>query len=168
MRTTKSGKHKHFFMGNTRILPIMTSKDEKMYIEESSGLQISRKRTVVEKESSIRKKAAHEYVSHLPSAPELPVVKEYMPQLLSGALFCGHLVTDLDSIAGAIGASELYGGTPARASEVNSETRFALDLWGVPTPIPIEELLIKYPEAGVCLVDHQQTSQLNPSIDVNN
>jgi len=37
-------------------------------------------------------------------------VKPYIPQTLSDAIFCGHLVTDLDSIAGAIGASELYGG----------------------------------------------------------
>ena len=81
-------------------------------------------------------------------------------------MFCGHLVTDLDSIAGAIGAAELYGGIPARASEVNSETAFALHYWGVEKPVPIEELLESHPEAGVCLVDHQQTSQLNKSIPI--
>ncbi len=42
--------------------------------------------------------------------PPLAVqVKGYMPHALEGAIFCGHLMTDLDSIAGAIGASELYG-----------------------------------------------------------
>ena len=75
-------------------------------------------------------------------------------------------MTDLDSIAGAIGASELYGGIPARASEVNPETLFALNLWSVEKPRPIEELLVEHPKAGVCLVDHQQTSQLNKAIDV--
>ena len=75
-------------------------------------------------------------------------------------------MTDLDSIAGAIGAAELYGGVAARASEVNSETAFALKLWGVETPKPIEQLLVDLPNSGVCLVDHQQTSQLNKSIDV--
>jgi inorganic pyrophosphatase/exopolyphosphatase len=50
--------------------------------------------------------------------------------------------------------------------EINSETAFAIHLWGVPKPSPIEELLSAHPKAGVCLVDHQQTSQLNKSIDV--
>jgi manganese-dependent inorganic pyrophosphatase len=128
------------------------------------GMHVSRKRTTVEKEYSKRKMAAHGYVSHLDT--ELPEVDFYVPQALGGAIFCGHLVTDLDSIAGSIGAAELYGGIPARASEVNSETAFALQRWGVEKPRPIEELLVELPKAGVCLVDHQQTSQLNKSIDV--
>ena len=33
-----------------------------------------------------------------------------------------------------------------------------------PNP-PIEEMLQKFPDHGVCLVDHQQMSQLNKSID---
>ena len=57
-------------------------------------------------------------------------------------------------------------GIPARASEVNSETAFALKLWGVQQPRKIEDLLVENPKAGVCLVDHQQTSQLNPAIKV--
>jgi manganese-dependent inorganic pyrophosphatase len=85
--------------------------------------------------------------------------------MLADSIFCGHLVTDLDSIAGAIGAAELYGGVPARASEINSETQFALNHWGVAKPLPIEELMVSLPGAGICLVDHQQMSQVNPSID---
>eukprot|EP00981_Chlorochromonas_danica_P000673 scaffold146_cov171-Ochromonas_danica.AAC.22 len=134
---------------------------------DSEGFHMSRKRTIVEKEYASHKEVAHEYVSHLPRIDALPEVEAYVPQALSGAIFCGHLVTDLDSIAGAIGAAELYGGVPARASEVNSETAFALQLWNVEKPVPIEELLVRHPQAGVCLVDHQQTSQLNKAIDVN-
>ena len=55
------------------------------------------------------------------------LVPFYMPNQLKDALFCGHLVTDLDSIAGAIGAADLYGGLPCRASELNTETLFAID-----------------------------------------
>ena len=44
--------------------------------------------------------------------------KVYVPSALNGAIFCGHLVTDMDSIAGAIGAADLYQGTASRASEV--------------------------------------------------
>lgn len=124
---------------------------------------VTMKKSTVLRESDKRKEAAAEYVSHLP--PDV-TVDYYMPSQLSGAIFCGHLVTDLDSIAGAIGAAELYGGIPARASQVNSETAFALNYWGVDEPTPIEDLLVQMPDAGVCLVDHQQMSQLNKSIDV--
>lgn len=137
--------------------------EEKDYVKDESGMQISRKKTVIEKENFKRSVAASEFIATL---PQEMTVKEYLPSGLAGAIFCGHLVTDLDSIAGAIGAAELYGGTPARASEINTETIYALKHWGVPKPRPIEELLVEMPQAGVCLVDHQQTSQLNKSIDV--
>jgi inorganic pyrophosphatase/exopolyphosphatase len=131
--------------------------------DESHEVKMSVKQTTVEREAGKRREKAHEYVSHLPAEF---AVKEYMPSQLSGAIFCGHLVTDLDSIAGAIGAAELYGGVAARASEVNSETAFALQYWGVEKPRPVEDVLVELPQAGVCLVDHQQTSQLSPSIEV--
>lgn len=99
---------------------------------------------------------------------ELPEMKLFTPDSLKGAVFCGHLVTDLDSIAGAIGASKLYGGIPAAASEINSETEFALELFGLPVPKRIELILETDPNTKVCLVDHQQTSQMNPAIQESN
>ena len=87
---------------------------------------------------------------------------------LDDAIFVGHLVTDLDSIAGAIGAAHLYGGTPARASEVNTETTFALETWGAPLPAPVDDLLRDRPDRNVCLVDFQQQSQLNKVIPMGN
>jgi len=45
-----------------------------------------------------------------------------------GCVFVGHTATDMDSIASAIGAAELFNGVPARASDVNSETEFALQV----------------------------------------
>jgi len=98
---------------------------------------------------------------HLPRLPDPDLPIESLLPLSQDAVFCGHLVTDMDSIAGAIGAAELYGGLAARASEINSETAFALEYWGEPQPPPIEEVLVRYPDAGVCLVDHQQTSQVS-------
>lgn len=80
----------------------------------------------------------------------------------------GHLVTDLDSVGGAIGAAALYGGRAALASDVNSETAFALEEWGVEVPPRIEDVLKVNPDAKICLVDHQQTSQMNPSINPDN
>jgi hypothetical protein len=39
---------------------------------------------------------------------------------LSGCVFVGHTATDMDSIASAIGAAELFQGTAARASDINT------------------------------------------------
>lgn len=87
---------------------------------------------------------------------------------LADSIFCGHLMTDLDSISGAIAAAHLYGGTPARASEINSETKFALEYWKVNCPETIEKLLEIRPDAPICLVDFQQQSQMNDSIKMEN
>ncbi|CAJ1947369.1 unnamed protein product [Cylindrotheca closterium] len=128
-----------------------------------------RQLTEVEEQVISHEKEAEKIVDSLPADDDkVPEMNLYMPQSLKNVIFCGHLVTDLDSIAGAIGAAALYGGVPASASKINSETKFALDYWGVPTPTPIEELLKERPDAGVCLVDHQQTSQMNPAIQADN
>ena len=43
-------------------------------------------------------------------------------KILRGATFVGHINTDLDSIAGAIGAANLYDGVAAKAqAELNGE-----------------------------------------------
>lgn len=134
---------------------------EDKHYHTNDGVQIKRRRTVAESEVIRRQNQAKGLTANLADR----AVDMYMPQTLNDALFCGHLVTDLDSIAGAIGAAELYGGVPARASEINSETLFAIERWGAEVPRPIEELLAEQPGAPVCLVDHQQTSQLNPAIN---
>jgi len=82
---------------------------------------------------------------------------------LKDCIFGGHLATDLDSIAGAIGAAHLYNGVPVRCSDVNSETAWALERWGFKLPAKIEDVIT--PEARVCLVDFQQMTQLNPAIN---
>eukprot|EP01040_Poterioochromonas_malhamensis_P003442 gene3442-3668_t len=87
--------------------------EEDQNYSDTESFHITRKQTTIEREAEKRREVAQEYVKQLP--PEISNLKEYLPSQLSGALFCGHLVTDLDSIAGAIGAAELYGGTPARA-----------------------------------------------------
>ena len=91
----------------------------------------------------------------------------YIPDELKDAVFCGHLVADLDSIAGAIGGALLYGGHAARASERNGETAWALDYWGYDLkdlPMVDDVLTARGPGAKVCLVDFQQTTQLHAAI----
>lgn len=75
--------------------------------------------SVLEREVLARHDAAENLIVGLSNGEHDPT-KVYMPSMLEGALFCGHLVTDMDSIAGAIGAAHLYGGTACRASEVQS------------------------------------------------
>jgi len=79
----------------------------------------------------------------------LAPVEAYLPPALVGAIFVGHLATDLDSISGAIGAAELYGGVAARASEINGECRWALEKWGVEEPRKIEEIVVEMPDRSV-------------------
>ena len=141
----------------------------KRYNEEGG---IVRRRTEVEKQVIAKGKAANTIVRKLPAeekeeeaASKEKEVGLFLPDMLRGALFVGHIVTDLDSVAGAMGAAELYGGTAALASPINSETEFALQRWGAIKPLPVEDLIRETPDADICLVDHQQTTQMNPNID---
>lgn len=99
---------------------------------------------------------------------DVPAMKLFVPQIIEAAVFCGHVVTDLDSVAGAIGAAALYGGVAATASDINSETEYALKRFGCHVPRRIEDILVETPDAKVCLVDHQQTSQMNSAIMARN
>lgn len=118
-------------------------------------------------ESAVEEKWAdgERLLSHLPKKDG--EFDAFFPAL-DDAIFVGHVVTDLDSIAGAIGAAHLYGGVPARASEPNTETTFALENWGVDLPPKVEDLLVERPDRNVCLVDFQQQSQLNKAIPMAN
>mmetsp|Transcript_18158 Transcript_18158/g.59245 ORF Transcript_18158/g.59245 Transcript_18158/m.59245 type:complete len:114 (-) Transcript_18158:12-353(-) len=99
----------------------------------------AREETALEAAVNREWNAAQRLLSVLATAES---VETHVPEL-HGAIFCGHLVADLDSVAGAIGAAALYGGVPARASEVNSETEFALATWGIDLSRirPVEQLL---------------------------
>jgi c-di-AMP phosphodiesterase-like protein len=55
---------------------------------------------------------------------KLAMHKHWKWSQLEGCVFVGHLKTDSDSIGSAIGAAALYGGTAARASEINLETKW--------------------------------------------
>lgn len=177
--TAMSKKNKTLMRGSSSFDLMSALKD---YTTSEDGSEIYRQPTEPEIEVMKRKNAVHEMVSHLPAA-DLPRVDAYIPSFLENAIFVGHLVTDMDSIAGSIGliiyellfeyaltqynnflrptgAAELYGGVSARASDVNSETEFCLSYWGMAAPAPIEDVLQRFPDAGVCLVDHQQVLQI--------
>jgi manganese-dependent inorganic pyrophosphatase len=132
---------------------------------------VVRKHTEVEKQVLHHEQQADEIVHMLPkedSVTGVPHIDLFLPAVLKNAVFVGHIVTDLDSVAGSIGAACLYGGTAALASQINSETMFCFQEWKVPMPLYIEDILEEAPQSDICLVDHQQTSQLHPAIPVEN
>ncbi len=85
---------------------------------------------------------------------------------LESAIFVGHINTDLDSVAGAIGAAALFGGKPAISQPeetLNGEIRFALDYCGIETPAQFDTIA-DAAHADVVLVDHTEETQMVPSI----
>jgi inorganic pyrophosphatase/exopolyphosphatase len=78
---------------------------------------------------------------------------------LRGCAFVGHTNTDMDSIGSAYGASKLFGGTFTRASDINTESKFALERWGIEVP-PLFQDTDEKTQEKVCLVDHNQTTQM--------
>ena len=71
------------------------------------GVTITRKRTQIERDVSNNRAAATEAISYIPATEE--DFHPHFHDFLKDVIFVGHLVTDLDSIAGAIGAAHLYG-----------------------------------------------------------
>ena len=126
---------------------------------------VERDETVLEHAVDAHWTEGQSLLSHLPKKEGQAL--SFVPEL-AGAVFVGHIMTDLDSVAGAIGAAHLYGGDPAIASEINTETEFALKEWGCALPATIETTLERDPRRNVCLVDFQQQSQLNPVIPMSN
>jgi inorganic pyrophosphatase/exopolyphosphatase len=126
---------------------------------------VERDETVLEHAVDAHWTEGQSLLSHLPKKEGQAL--SFVPEL-AGAAFVGHIMTDLDSVAGAIGAAHLYGGDPAIASEINTETEFALKEWKCALPATIETTLERDPRRNVCLVDFQQQSQLNPVIPMSN
>jgi len=154
--------------GGAEALRLKSGQDGKRYDDDNG---IVRRQTVVEKAVIARGDTAHGIAETL--VPAAPKVDMFLPEALRDAVFVGHLVTDLDSVAGAIGGAALYGGKAGLASDMNSETKFALERWGIKEgdeayPTKIEDILQENPDISVCLVDHQQTSQMNPAINADN
>jgi len=151
------------FKGGAAAALNRSTADGKVIDDDETG--IVRNPTEVERQSMMNFVKAGKIVESLPEDyASVPDMELYLPEMLKDAVFVGHLVTDLDSIAGAIGGAALYGGKPARASKVNSETQFALDYWNMEKPPKIEDVLKEDPDSDICLVDHQQSSQMNPAI----
>jgi len=97
----------------------------------------------------------------------LSAYEDELRSRLSKAVFVGHVNTDLDSVAGAIGAAALFGGTPALAEscadDLNGEIQFALRHCDIEPPTPFDKVPRKE-TCPVCLVDHTEEKQMVPAL----
>lgn len=95
----------------------------------------------------------------------------FMRTLLRECIFVGHVNTDLDSIAGAICAADLFGGIAARAEDkLNGEIEYALKYVGMQPPPLFDDIPGGSSAATngklrkVCLVDHNEVDQMTRSL----
>ena len=97
-----------------------------------------------------------------------PKIDTFALELPVGTVFVGHVNTDLDSIASSIGAAFLFQGIACSASKkLNTETSFALKYWNYGN----DKQPVFFPDgtfdkSKVCLMDHNQESQMAPTLDV--
>lgn len=92
-------------------------------------------------------------------------------KILEGCLFVGHVKTDLDSVAGAIGGATLWRGVATRAErKVNGEIEYALKFAGLEMPPFFDDVpgAVAPNSSGemlnVCLVDHNEEKQMVESL----
>lgn len=107
---------------------------------------------------------------------ESPQAEAFIEQLcvencLQNCVFVGHVKTDLDSVAGAIGAAHLWQGIATRAErEVNGEIIFMLQEAGLELPPYFDDVPgAASPDSegkllNVCLVDHSEEKQMVESL----
>jgi len=99
----------------------------------------------------------------LPKAEAL-IERTFTTGFLKGAVFVGHVNTDMDSISGAIGAAHLFGGTAARSEQnYNGEIVAGLEFAELDPP-PVFDAIPGVEAMKVCLVDHNEVKQMTPSL----
>ena len=91
-------------------------------------------------------------------------IDNFKMEIPAGTTFVGHTNTDMDSIASAIAGAYLFDGIAASASKINSETEYCLSHWRI-NPLPLFETLEDSYKNKLCLVDHNQTTQMAPTLD---
>jgi len=117
----------------------------------------------------------HSFKARMNSPVEEAFLEEiFVSSHLKGCVFVGHIATDLDSIAGAIGAAKLFGGIPAKSeANLNGEILYVLkEVAELEEPMLFDDI----PGGGipsndpdnvwknVCLVDHNEEKQMVKSL----
>lgn len=89
------------------------------------------------------------------------IKSNWKKDLLNNCLFVGHLKTDLDSIAGAIGAAHLFSGIACKSeNKLNTEIKWALKKWGYKEDdLILIDSVKNLSKKKICLVDHSSKDQ---------
>ena len=89
------------------------------------------------------------------------IKSNWKKDLLQNCLFVGHLKTDLDSIAGAIGAAHLFSGIACKSeNKLNTEIKWALKKWGYKEDdLILIDSVKNLSKKKICLVDHSSKDQ---------
>mmetsp|Transcript_14943 Transcript_14943/g.29760 ORF Transcript_14943/g.29760 Transcript_14943/m.29760 type:complete len:534 (-) Transcript_14943:72-1673(-) len=133
----------------------------------TSPANLQRERSVTMAAIESNRAAAAKLIATMSAKPHKtnPEVDGFAVEIPKGCIFVGHLNTDMDSIGSSIGAAHLFDGIALSASKINSETAFALEYWGLDTPDLFETY--KGGTGKVCLMDHNQVSQIAKGVDLN-
>jgi inorganic pyrophosphatase/exopolyphosphatase len=147
-----------------------TSVEESSELESQTDLAMSTYEEVVTSLLATMKERAQK-----PNA-EAFVEETFVSTNLKDCIFVGHLATDLDSIAGAMGAAKLFNGIASKSEAVlNGEIMYVLekvceleepqlydDIPGASTPIELEGGKLGW--KNICLVDHNEEKQMVESL----
>ena len=89
------------------------------------------------------------------------IKSNWKKDILHDCLFVGHLKTDLDSIAGAIGAAHLFSGIACKSqNKLNTEIKWALKKWGYKEDdLILIDSVKDLSKKKICLVDHSSKDQ---------
>jgi len=128
-----------------------------------TGLYVQEKNSSVEKSSSVSTTSAAAIIK----PPDRVVFGDnWSDEEGRKLIFCGHYpAPDIDSVASAIGAAELFRADASIPKEgFNTETLYVLDRFGVDKPKFVQELLEGEELANVVLVDVNSDAQIDPDI----
>ena len=100
---------------------------------QNGGSKNLMKKTVLDESLIQNKEEAEKIIDYmkLNKIPQDIQTNRWKYETLKDCYFVGHLNTDLDSVAGAIGAANLFSGTACLSeNKVNTEIKWALKRWG--------------------------------------
>jgi len=156
--------------GSPSISPRSRTRTEQDIEKFGCLMEMSKTQEALEEYQAMARDLAEEFQEKV-SNPNAEAFIEQLcvEKILQGCLFVGHVKTDLDSVAGALGAAALWRGTAARAEkELNGEIMYALKWAGIQMPPYFDDIpgAVKPNDKGemlsICLVDHNEDKQMVP------
>jgi manganese-dependent inorganic pyrophosphatase len=158
----------HFFIQYIYIMYREKEKQNPLIKDNRGNNNIKELFSTIKKSIHDNKKLVDSFLKKKAS-PSIIKKNDWRYNTLKGCLFVGHLKTDLDSIAGAIGAANLFSGIACKSeNKLNTEIKWALKKWGYKEDDLIFIDSVKnLSKKKVCLVDHSSKTQTPKCININ-